>query len=137
LLPYSFLSYMPHVPSRHVYFASAGLAFLVAGAMVKLWDRGPNRRWAAVAMAGIIVVHNCAYLWIKKYPQYERRAAPTEKLLTFSEGVRGPITLKCFPYSMEIATLALQIQGGRNADSTVLNPNAPNGDGVYCDSEQP
>ena len=137
LLPYSFLSYMPHVPSRHVYFASAGLAFLVAGAMVKLWERVPNGRWAAVAMAGIIVVHNCAYLWIKKYPQYERRAAPTEKLLTFSEGVRGPLTLKCFPYSMEIATLALQIQGGRNADSTVLNPNAPNGDGVYCDTEQP
>jgi hypothetical protein len=84
--------------------------------MVKLWERVPNRRWAAVPMAGIIVVHNCAYLWIKKYPQYERRAAPTEKLLTFSEACGVRSTLKCFPYSMEIATLALQIQGGRNAD---------------------
>jgi hypothetical protein len=134
LLPYSFLSYMPHVPSRHVYFASAGLAFLVAGAMVKLWDGGPRRRVAAVALAGIIVVHNCAYLWIKKYPQYARRAAPTEKLLTFSEGVKGPIIVKCFPYAPELAVLALQIQAGRPA---VLDPHAGHGDSVYCDSEQP
>jgi len=134
LLPYSFLSYMPHVPSRHVYWASAGLALLVGGALVKLWDGTPRQRVMAVTLAGAMVVHNCAYLWIKKYPQYERRAAPTEKLLTFAEGVKGPIIVKCFPYGPEIAALALQIQAGRPA---VLDPQAGSGDGVYCDTEQP
>jgi hypothetical protein len=137
LLPYSFLTYMPQVPSRHVYLASVGLAFVVAGAMLNLWQRGPRFRAVAAAVAALIVVHNCAYLWIRKYPQYERRAAPTEKLLVFSERVSGPIVVKCFPYGPEIAILALQIGAARPAASTVFDSRAASNDGVYCDSEQP
>jgi hypothetical protein len=137
LLPYSFLKYMPHVPSRHVYWASVGLAFLVAAALLKLWDRLPERREIAVALAAAIIAHNCGYLWIKKLPQYERRAAPTEKFLTYSEGVPGQIVVKCFPYGAELADLALQIRAGRPAGSAVWDPNAKSGDGVYCDEEKP
>ena len=36
MLPYSFLTYMPFVPSRHTYLASAGVAFIVAAAFVRL-----------------------------------------------------------------------------------------------------
>ena len=85
------------------FFGDVMLPFLVGGAILKLWDDGPIRRSMAVALAGLIVAHNCAYLWIKKYPQYERRAAPTERLLNFSQGVKGPITVKCFPYTTEVA----------------------------------
>ncbi len=138
LLPYSFLSYMPHVPSRHVYWASAGLAFLVGIAILSLWDSAPRMKPIAAGIAIVMIVHNCAYLWIRKYPQYERRAAPTEKLLIFSERLKGPITIKCFPYTAEVATLALQIRAGRSAASTLWNPNAAASDeGVYCDTDHP
>ena len=33
-LPYAFLTYMPRVPSRHTYFASAGLALVVAAGIL-------------------------------------------------------------------------------------------------------
>jgi hypothetical protein len=138
LLPYSFLSYMPYVPSRHVYWASVGLAFLVSGALLELWETGwRHSRALAIAAAGVILVHNCAYLWIKKYPQYERRAAPTERLVSYSERVKGPITVKCFPYSPEIAALTLKIRAGRPVESTLPDPDAKAGEGVYCDPEQP
>ncbi len=137
LLPYSFLSYMPYVPSRHLYWASAGLAFLVAGALTKLWSSGPQLRRVAVAAAAAILIQNCSYLWLKKYPQYERRAAPTERLLKFSQGVKGRIIVKCFPYTAEVAVLALQVRTGRPAASTIWDPKAAPGPGVYYDGNRP
>jgi hypothetical protein len=43
-LPYSFLTYMPRVPSRHTYLASAGLSLVVAAALLAFRARaGPIR----------------------------------------------------------------------------------------------
>lgn len=109
LLPYSFLTYMPRVPSRHTYFASAGLALVVSAGFLTFRDRMP-RRWAAAALATFIIVHNCGYLWIKKQAQYRTRAAPTEALLKFSREVDGPVYLHCFPYDVSIAQSAVKLR---------------------------
>jgi hypothetical protein len=130
LLPYAFLTYMPRVPSRHVYWASMGLGFVVASGLAAM----PRRLAAAVAM--VIVVHNCGYMWWRKLPQYERRAAATENLVTFAEKTSGPITVKCFPYGPEVAIRAVQMRD-RGTRRVRWNPNALEGDGVYCDRTRP
>ncbi|MCC6589703.1 MAG: hypothetical protein IT168_23610 [Bryobacterales bacterium] len=112
LLPYSFLTYMSRVPSRHTYLASAVLALLVGFAWVTL--RGMQvRRWMAPALAGLLLAHNCGYIWIKKYPQYLKRAEPTEKLVEFSRSTPGPIHVRCFPYAPVIAVSTLVIDHNR------------------------
>lgn len=135
ILPYSFLTYMPRVPSRHVYWASAGLAFLVAGAWVLLWD-SRRTRWVATAAAGAMIVHNLGWLWIKKYPQYVRRAEPTEAVIRYAREMPGPLRLKCFPYPPEVAERAVRVRLGRSVKTT-WEPGAPAGAGVYCDPSRP
>jgi hypothetical protein len=113
-LPYSFLTYMPRVPSRHTYFASAGLALIVGAWLWTLWERrGPGRRWMVGALAAIIVIHNCGYIWTRKHRQYEQRAEATERLLEYGRKTSGPVPVRCFPYPMVIAELALDIELGK------------------------
>lgn len=135
ILPYSFLTYMPRVPSRHVYWSSAGLAFLVGGAWLLLWN-SPGTRWVARAAAVAMVVHNCGWLWAKKYPQYVRRAEPTEALVRYVRDAHGPLRLKCFPYSPEVAERAVRVRLGRSVETT-WEPEAPAGADVYCDPYKP
>ena len=80
LVPYSFLTYMNRVPSRHTYLASVGLSMLFATAIAALADR---RKYRAIAggLIAVAFVHNCGYLWTKKQVQYERRAQATEELV--------------------------------------------------------
>lgn len=137
LLPYSFLSYMPRVPSRHVYWASAGLAFLFAAGLLSIWRQWRSKPVLA-GLAAIVIAHNCAWLWWKKLPQYERRAAPTENLVRFAERAPpGPITVKCFPYSPELAQLAVEMRTGRPAATVRWDPQAPHGESVFCDPVHP
>jgi len=114
LLPYSFLTYMPFVPSRHTYFASIGLALLVAAALIELYTRtAPKYRKPAVALiAGVVIAHQCVYLWTKKQAQFELRARPTEELLRIAARAQSPVYVKCFPYDPSLAELALRIRGG-------------------------
>jgi multidrug transporter EmrE-like cation transporter len=111
LLPYSFLTYMPRVPSRHTYWASAGLALIVASGFVAFRQRAAisNRRWLILAMATIIVVHQCVYLWTVLHRRYTFRAEPTEQLLKVARETTRPIYANCFPYSTVIAQYAIQI----------------------------
>ncbi len=118
LLPYSFLKYMPRVPSRHTYFASAGLSLVVAAGFLCVRERlGVSRRWAAYAVAAVVVLHNGGYLWTRKYAQYVERAAPTEALIRMARQTRGPIYMHCFPYDPSVATLAVEIETGRPGKS--------------------
>jgi hypothetical protein len=114
LLPYSFLTYQPHVPSRHSYFASAGLAFLVAAGLLAFRERFP-RRSAVAAVAIVMAAHDCAYLWTRKHEQFVERAAPTERLIDFARHRSGPIYAECFPYTEEIAESAIVVMGCRRA----------------------
>jgi len=110
-LPYSFLTYMPFVPSRHTYLASVGLACLVAAGILTLAERAP--RWSYAA-AAVLVVAQVSYLWTKKHQQYAERAAPTQRLLEFARDYpRETLHLGCFAYGPEVAEAALEIELGK------------------------
>ncbi|MCL6546630.1 MAG: hypothetical protein K6T61_15520 [Bryobacteraceae bacterium] len=110
LLPYCFLTYMPFVPSRHTYFASAGEALIVGAAFACLQERWSRRRWAVAALGAVIVGHQYLYLWIWKQRQYVERAADTEDLIAFAEKVSGPVHVHCFPVGMQAAEMALKLR---------------------------
>jgi hypothetical protein len=110
LLPYSFLVYMPRVPSRHTYLASVGLAIIVAAGFVELQRRTQGPRSPALLLAAAaMVAHQCTYLWLTKQPQFEERARPTEEVLRLADQGRSAIYVKCFPYGTEVAERALRI----------------------------
>jgi hypothetical protein len=112
LLPYSFLTYQPRVPSRHAYFASVGLALLVAAGLLTFAHRFRAKPWAIGALATILVAHQCIYLWVRKHRQFVERAAPTEQLLSLAANHQGTLYLECFPYDTSLATLAVKMTYG-------------------------
>ncbi len=115
-LPYSFLTYMPHVPSRHTYLASVGLSWLVAAGFLTIRRRlAAWRRWAPAALALLVLAHNCGYLWTRKQRQYRERAAPTEALVEFAARTDRPVEVRCFPYAPILAEWVLEIRLNRKA----------------------
>ncbi|MDX2153327.1 MAG: hypothetical protein SFV54_21465 [Bryobacteraceae bacterium] len=108
LVPYCFLTYMDRVPSRHTYLASAGLAVVVGLGYTAL----ESHRRLALAAALAVVLHNAGYVWVKKQPQFARRAEPTEQVIAFAQQHRAPFTLECFPYSDWIAIRAVEVGAG-------------------------
>jgi hypothetical protein len=113
-LPYSFLTYMPRVPSRHTYLASVGLAWIVAAAFLAVRRRfqtsAPRLVYAAMAL---VLLHNCGYIWITKHAQFIRRAEPTEALVEAARRATGPVVVRCYPYNAELAHLAVEMRLGR------------------------
>jgi hypothetical protein len=134
LLPYSFLTYMPRVPSRHTYLASVGLALLAGAAWQTTRERfGASRRWVPAVAAAVVLVHNCGYLWIKKTPQYEERARATEKLIEFAAHRSGPIYVECFPYGADVVYHSLRVRGHRRRSEIHMAPAAvPEGAQRIC-----
>lgn len=133
LVPYSFLTYMPQVPSRHTYLASAGLALLVATALVGLWQQRSSRTWIVLLLLGLITVHNIGYLWTKKRPQFLLRAQPTEALVDFAAHQPGPIFLQCFPYRPEEGRDAVLVRLGAQAPEVIIDPReAHRARSVFC-----
>jgi hypothetical protein len=113
-LPYSFLTYMPRVPSRHTYLASVGLAWIVAAAFLAFQRRFQGARPRLVyALVAILVLHNIGYILIKKRAQFLDRAEPTEALVELARTAQGPIHVRCFPYNAEAARLAVEMRLGR------------------------
>ncbi len=101
LLPYVFLTYQDHVPSRHEYLASFGVAAGLASLGRDMWTRR-----AGIALLIGFVLSNAGYVWFAKDPQFERRAAPTEKLLSVLEAQPpGPLRIESFPLNPWIAKL--------------------------------
>jgi hypothetical protein len=107
LIPYSFLTYSPQIPSRQLYLASVGLSFLVGLAMVRVLQITKDRRWIAAAVMLAMVAHNVAYIWIKKQRQFRERAEPTEDLIRLARQTDGPIWVQCFPRHPSIAEAAI------------------------------
>jgi len=114
LIPYSFLTYSIHIPSRQLCLASLGLAWIVGFAALELYRRyWSSRRALVVAMCILILGENVTYLWTKKRSQFLQRAAPTEQLIALARTTSGPIYIKCFPRTQLIAESALQLMTGR------------------------
>ncbi len=95
VLPYSFLTYMPTVPSRHTYLASVGLALLVGIACSSLVTMNHRRTLAVAAVVALMI--NIEILWVKKMSQYRERAAPSELLKLAAADSSGPVTVECSP----------------------------------------
>ena len=104
LVPYSFLTYSTEISSRQVYLASVGLSLLFGLAVAQM----PRRSWVVAAIA-LMLIHNVAYLWIKKRGQFLERAAPTEQLLSLARRTDGLIRVRCFPRPMVIAEEAVRL----------------------------
>ena len=83
ILPYSFLTYLNHIPSRHTYLPSIGLAGLFGMVFASLYAQAGNngRRHLCTSFLCLIVAGNIGYLWLKKVPQFSEREAPTSKLI--------------------------------------------------------
>ncbi|HET8547452.1 MAG TPA: hypothetical protein VFL57_05595, partial [Bryobacteraceae bacterium] len=122
LLPYSFLTYMPRVPSRHTYLAGVGLALLLGAALLELRQRCryTSYRWAAACAATVIILQQCAWIWTRKHEQFVLRARPTEELVNLVRSSSGPVYVKCFPYHESIAHYALQYRISPEAVSAVV-----------------
>ncbi len=112
LMPYSFLTYMTSVPSRHTYFASVGIALIVAAATLTFreWSAVHNRRWMFSLAIAVVILHQSGYVWTVKHRQYARRADPTEALVRAARRSPGPIYSKCFPYAPVVAEYALKLR---------------------------
>ena len=126
LLPYSFLTYMPRVPSRHTYFASAALGWIVAAGLITVMSRW--RRSAAVALMALLLVHNIGWIWTRKQRQFMERAMPTEQLLTFVRQHEGEIYVHCFPYHDSLAVIAAEVALKREVHTGQPRPGAA----VFC-----
>jgi hypothetical protein len=123
LLPYSFLTYMTRVPSRHTYLASAGLALLVAFAFSAMAGRFQRtRRWIPAAVGALLISHNCLYVSLHKHQQYVKRAAPTEELIRVVAKSDGPVFVKSFPYHRVIAEYAIELMTGKPKQVLVFDP---------------
>jgi hypothetical protein len=114
LLPYSFLMYMPFVPSRHTYIAGVGVSLIAAAGFVALRER--TRPPVAVAAAAAILLGNAAYLWTRKHEQFVERARPTEVVVDAVRDRRGTVEVECFPYPTHVADMAIELHYGEKRD---------------------
>jgi hypothetical protein len=96
IVPYTFLTYMPQVASRHTYVASAGLALLVGTAAARL--HRTDRRVVLSLLCIAALALNVDILWVKKISQFRERAEPSELLKTAAGEAQGPISISCTPY---------------------------------------
>jgi hypothetical protein len=108
LLPYIFLTYQDHVPSRHEHLASMGLCWALA---VLLWEIRPIR--LAGLCAFLFIAANISYLHWVKDGQFEKRAAPTALLIEELES-RRPVRIQLldFPLNPWIAKMTTRMISG-------------------------
>lgn len=125
LLPYSFLTYMPVVPSRHTYLAGVGLALVVAAGFIALREQPGSRRSVVAGIALLIFLHNFSYLWIRKQRQYIERAEPTELLVENLRDRQGPVEVYCFPYASNAADLAVSMRLGAHVQLRLAGMGRP------------
>jgi hypothetical protein len=137
LLPYSFLTYMPRVPSRHHYLAAVGCSLILALGAMTLRER-VGKRWVIGLCALLIGVHHVSYLWAVKYPQFRERSEPIEALLRFMRREqRRPVVIHCFPYSFGEARRAIVLRIGEPEESLILDTASSNADlPSFCPQDQ-
>jgi hypothetical protein len=106
LFPYCFLTYQLQVPSRLTYIASAGLAWLVGAAAVRLRQSGRQTLFAAFCIAALAL--NLEILWVKKMAQFRERALPSELMKEAGLHSNGTVRISCDPLPDFIAIDVLQ-----------------------------
>lgn len=117
LAPYSFLSYMAEVPSRHTYLANLGVAWLVGAAGYAAWLRWrTDHAWAVGLLASALLIHNTAYIWLVKKPAFRTRADYTERLV--EQAKRSPasplvISEREFPFNLGLAQDTILVRTGK------------------------
>ena len=109
IVPYAFLVYMPHIPSRATYLASAGLSLLVGTAAVRLLENG--RRKLLMLVCAVALIANVEILWVKKMSQFRESAEPEEMLKQIAHQASGPIYVECTPLYSSIAQAVLTSVG--------------------------
>ena len=122
LVPYSFLTYSPQIPSRQLYLASVGLSFLFGLGMVRLGELTPGRAWVPALVMFAVVAHNAGYIWTKKQRQFRERAEPTEALIRVARQTDGPLWVQCFPRHPSIAEAAIWVALERYPSNLVFAP---------------
>jgi hypothetical protein len=132
LLPFSFLLYMPVVPSRHTYLASAGIGFLVATGLLVTSARFRTHRWILPVSLLMLLTHNTTYVLVKKRSQFLERAAATEDLLRVASGTKGLIYMTCFPYGRDVAEKAIEIKLAQSPSRLVWDTAPPPGVITFC-----
>jgi hypothetical protein len=132
MTPFSFLLYMPVVPSRHTYLASAGIGFFVAAGFLITHARFRSRRWVLPLLSAALIVPNTGYVWVKKRQQFLERAAATEGLLNLANTSEGPIYVTCFPYGRDVAEKAIEIKLLQSSSRLVWQTLPPPGVLTYC-----
>lgn len=92
ILPYAFLTYLNHIPSRNTYLPSAGLAGLVGLIFVMLQMELSSVRLKRLGLAFLlmIVAGNVMYIRTRKEAQYQERSAPTRELVALLNGMEAP-----------------------------------------------
>lgn len=116
LVPYGFLTYSTRIPSRQIYLASAGLAWIVAAGIQGV---AAAHRRALPLVCAALLLHNVGYLWVKKRRQYLERAEPTQELIALARRTNGPIYVKCFPRPRPIAEEAVHLGAGKPATAVI------------------
>ncbi len=114
--PYVFLTYRGHLPSRQLYVASMGVAFLLA-LLVERW----SSPLLAKTFVAAFLLGNIFYLWIVKDPQYEARAAPSAALIEELKN-RHPVCLavRDFPENPWIGKLTTRLVPGWRPDLLIF-----------------
>ena len=122
LLPYVFLTYMGHVPSRNLYLASMGLVSVVA-VMLKGID---SARFRKAFVAAFITV-NMGYIWFVKDPQFEERAAHTTQLVEeLQRRPPAPLLIENFPQEPRHAKLTTRLVPGWEPQMLRVNEEVDN-----------
>ena len=82
LLPYSFLSYMSRVPSRHTYFETVGLSMILACALFGRLETQlqPPTQMRSGCVCGCNSYLDIAYIWTKKHYQLDFAPSPLSSL---------------------------------------------------------
>ena len=113
LIPYSFLTYMPRIPSRHHYVASVGTAMLASVAFWLVCHLARRRPvWVAVLPA-VFIAHQWGYLWVAKKRQFDDRARPIEMLLNVVRvNPKARIHFRCGEFLNEEARRAIRYRLG-------------------------
>jgi hypothetical protein len=116
IVPSSFLTYLDHVPSRHSYLPSVGLAALIGIFFAALYEQSPrlSRKAATACLLGVVVAGNIGYIWLKKEQQFQARAAPTRELISIlnrtdlQHSEAAPIVVCGFPLHVSIGRSAAE-----------------------------
>jgi hypothetical protein len=110
MVPYSFLTYMPQIASRHTYIASAGLALLTGAAAARLWEAN-HRVLLGIASVAVVAI-NLEIIWVKKMAQFRERAEPAVLLREAARDASGPIAVHCIPFPDFMTEEVLATSGG-------------------------